>query len=76
MFKSNNLENKSYFTIKMGLFRNGRGISIQDIQAMSKPWTSLEIREEEHYFIEKRRKLGGAAYNNGSLWEGSVRAGW
>lgn len=68
MFKSNNLENKSYFTIKMGLFRNGRGISIQDIQAMSKPWTrdqrrgTLLYRKEEEVgrgCLQQRKSVGG-----------------
>lgn len=48
-------ENKiaSDFISKMGLFRNGGGILIRDMQAMAKPKASLEIKGEEHRFILK-----------------------
>ena len=54
------LENKAvpYFTSRMGLFGNGRGIAIRDSQAVARPWPSLEGKGAERCFVEKKEEVG------------------
>ena len=41
-------------------------IAIQDMQAMAKPEASLANEGEEHYFIEKKEKIGSSSFE--VLW--------
>ena len=74
--ESASLEHKtaSYFTSKMGVFGNGRGIAIWDMQAMAKPRVSMENKGKEHY-VRKRRDLRGTALSE-ILLEKSASSGW
>lgn len=61
------LKIKCYFTGKMSLFRNGRGIAIQDIQTMANHSQVQRTRKRNVTLQRKRKKLEGAALTESPL---------